>query len=75
MCEKEVSFYFQIVMEMLFSEMVQLENLYNPNFTNFAMKTAYLILKFVLDKNQSGWSMTSHSVSFEFSSFYFFGLN
>ena len=32
----------------------------NCNFVDFAMKKVYLELKFVLNKNQSGWSTTSH---------------
>ena len=33
---------------------------------NFAMKTVYFAFKFVLNKNQSDWSMTSHSAQLHF---------
>ena len=54
--------FYQIVMETLFYESTEVESLYESQFRQFCDEnTVYLVFNFVLNKNQSDWSMASHS--------------
>ena len=72
MRENEFPFYFvKLSWKRFFIKQCKWKIFTIRNFADLAMKTVYLVFKYVLNKNQSGWSTTFHS-AFTLLSFLFF---
>ena len=62
MRKKEFSFFYQIVIETYFYERILVQNLYESQFRRLRDENIVCLgFEFVLNKNQSGWWVTSHS--------------